>query len=116
MAQMVIDAYLANLALLVVLISGAIYARSRGKLPGGAAPGHSVEAPDGADKEGHDGPDTSGDLRFRAFRNRFLRVYVLAVAADWLQVWPNSTRRRGHNSSCPRPSNCFCFRGEVLES
>lgn len=86
---MFVDAYLVNLVLLVGLIAGALYSRTQKQQPqAGPPPESSVEASD--DKEGRDGGDSMSDLRFRAFRNRFLRVYVLAVAADWLQVRPLS--------------------------
>ena len=89
-----VDAYLVNLALLVVLIGAGIYSQTRQKDAPAFAP---LPAEDddteletgedkGDDKEGYNGPGSNADLRFRAFRNRFLRVYVLAVAADWLQV------------------------------
>lgn len=77
-----IDAYLVNLALLVLLIGAGIYSRTQQKPADAAGP----ELETAADKEGYDGPDSTSDVRFRAFRNRYLRVYVLAVAADWLQV------------------------------
>ena len=82
---MIVDAYLVNLALLVVLITAGIYSRSREK-PQAAGPSDSAELDTEASKEGSNGGDSTSDVRFRAFRNRFLRVYVLAVAADWLQV------------------------------
>lgn len=91
------DAYLVNLALLVALIAGGIYSRTQKQQPqAGPPPESSVEA---NDKESYDGGDTTSDLRFRAFRNRFLRVYVLAVGADWLQVRPPAPVPDDHASS-----------------
>lgn len=101
---MLVDAYLVNLALLVALIAGAIYSRTQKQSPAGPSPESSEEA---HDKEGHDGGDTTSDLRFRAFCNRFLRVYVLAVGADWLQVRP---------PPAPLPSNDHpSFRLTIVE-
>lgn len=77
---MIVDAYIVNLALLVVLIAAGIYSRSREK------PQAQSGEPEADKEDGHG--DATSELRFRAFRNRFLRVYVLAVAADWLQVLP----------------------------
>lgn len=84
---MFVDAYLVNLAVLVALIASGIYSRTQKQQPQAGSPSeNSVEAKD--KEEAYDGGDTTSDLRFRAFRNRFLRVYVLAVGADWLQVRP----------------------------
>ncbi|SPO06823.1 related to major facilitator superfamily domain-containing protein 5 [Cephalotrichum gorgonifer] len=86
---MIINAYVLNLAVLVGLLGWASYSRAmrqRKRTP--VAMSESMAAADeetAAGEEEPKGPDAMAEAKWYAFRNRFLRVYVLAVGADWLQ-------------------------------
>ncbi|KAH8749732.1 hypothetical protein F5883DRAFT_652598 [Diaporthe sp. PMI_573] len=74
-----VDIYSSNLTVLVFLLAMAAYGRYQRRQKTNANTLDTIE------EEIH---DTHGDAlteRFHAFRNRFLRVYILAVGADWLQ-------------------------------
>lgn len=87
-----VNAYAINLAVLVCLLGGTYYSRYKRSGQGKYAPvsseGSSSET---AGEEEHKGGENDAvEARWGAFRNRFLRVYVLAVGADWLQVCRNT--------------------------
>lgn len=81
-----VNVYSANLTVLVFLLIVAAYGRYQRKQKTNAIGLSDNNTLDTIDEEIHDTHENLSRERFYAFRNRFLRVYILAVGADWLQV------------------------------
>lgn len=81
--------YVANLVVVAVLLAMAAYWQQQRNTKTSLLPPQlqEVDRHETIDDELHDLDrcETTAD-KFFSFRNRFLRVYGLATAADWLQV------------------------------
>jgi MFS family permease len=106
--------YVANLVVLAILLVIAAYSQHQQRkttkislLPPNL---QKDDRPETIDDGPHDlgRRDTTTD-RFFSFRNQFLQVYVLAMAADWLQVRSTRNLPRFWTSSNSSPQGSFMY-------